>query len=395
MPVGGRTSWGFPCGNSLPLRSSAVLSRRWTGAGERAARRGSLGGLPPTLDGFCTAAEAPPAGVVLGTRIAASEEARWSRDDFRPSLRHSSAHHMNRQFGSRPRIRHDLQTYRKVIAMRSIPRLLLAIVVLTMFVMVTETPARAAETLLYDVTTFTYTFVGHDAPPGATSGPSWVASNQRIEITDRGALPDGGIRWTSESLGQLFVTEQIVPPSSSPSPYSSPFTSECRNLVDARGLNAQTTSAMGFVDFAWFSGPSGDPYGVFCLKQGSVTPHYFVLTDSVTLGRRVSAPPPPPPSAPPLRVFITQPKASVTVSGTVWVVLWVEGTSGASNTFTLTADGQQNTSRTTTARGPVSIPWITTQGGTGIPNGTHTLTGTVRDATGNTGTTSITVIVKN
>jgi hypothetical protein len=30
-----------------------------------------------------------------------------------------------------------------------------------------------------------------------------------------------------------------------------------------------------------------------------------------------------------------------------------------------------------------------------VPNGTHTLTGTVRDAAGNTGTTSITVILKN
>jgi len=47
----------------------------------------------------------------------------------------------------------------------------------------------------------------------------------------------------------------------------------------------------------------------------------------------------------------------------VWVVLWVEWTSGASNTFTLSADGQQITSRTTTARGPVSIAWPTNPGG--------------------------------
>jgi len=39
--------------------------------------------------------------------------------------------------------------------------------------------------------------------------------------------------------------------------------------------------------------------------------------------------------------------------------------------------------------------WRTLGGTTPVPNDTHTLTGTVRDATGNTGTTSITVILKN
>jgi hypothetical protein len=78
----------------------------------------------------------------------------------------------------------------------------------------------------------------------------------------------------------------------------------------------------------------------------------------------------------------------------VWVVLWVEGTSGASNVFTLSADGTQVRTQTTSSRGPVTLPWPTV-GTTPVPNGTHTLTGTVRDATGNTGTTSITVILKN
>jgi hypothetical protein len=103
---------------------------------------------------------------------------------------------------------------------------------------------------------------------------------------------------------------------------------------------------------------------------------------------------PPPPTT--VKVFITQPRNGETVSGTVWVVLWAEDTSGASNIFTLSADGRQIRSETTSSRGPVTIPWPTTPaGGTPIPNGTHTLTGTVRDANGNTGTTSITVIVKN
>jgi len=108
-------------------------------------------------------------------------------------------------------------------------------------------------------------------------------------------------------------------------------------------------------------------------------------------------PPPPPPPASALKVFITQPATAATVSGTVWVTLWVQGTSGASNVFTLSADGKQIGSPTTSSRsGPVTIPWPTKPiGATPVPNGTHTLTGTVRDATGNTGTTSITVIVNN
>ncbi|PYM84417.1 MAG: hypothetical protein DME13_12865, partial [Candidatus Rokuibacteriota bacterium] len=92
-----------------------------------------------------------------------------------------------------------------------------------------------------------------------------------------------------------------------------------------------------------------------------------------------------------LKVFITQPRNNDTVSGTAWVVIWVEGTSGSSNVFTLSADGKQVGTQTTSSRGPVTLPWDTRS----VINGTHTLTATVRDAQGNTGTASITVIVRN
>jgi hypothetical protein len=101
---------------------------------------------------------------------------------------------------------------------------------------------------------------------------------------------------------------------------------------------------------------------------------------------------PPPPSE--LKSFITQPKADSTVSGTVWVVMWVEGTSGSSNVFTLSVDGKVIRPETTSSRGPVTIPWFTVNNPNAL-NGTHTITATVRDATGKTGSTSITVIVKN
>ena len=110
---------------------------------------------------------------------------------------------------------------------------------------------------------------------------------------------------------------------------------------------------------------------------------------TLAVGRRQAAPPPPPPAT--LKVFITQPHNGDTVAGTVWVVQWVEGSSGSSNVFTLSADGKQVGTETTSTQGPVTLPWNSTS----VANGTHTLTGTVRDATGNSGTTSITVIVGN
>jgi hypothetical protein len=100
---------------------------------------------------------------------------------------------------------------------------------------------------------------------------------------------------------------------------------------------------------------------------------------------------PPPTSNGALRVFITQPRGSATVGGTAWVVMWVEGTTGSSNAFTLSVDGVTVGSETTSARGPVTIPWVTSRNG----NGSHMLRATVRDAAGNTGSTSATVTVRN
>ena len=101
---------------------------------------------------------------------------------------------------------------------------------------------------------------------------------------------------------------------------------------------------------------------------------------------------PPPPPPPTLKVSMTAPHNGDTVSGTNWVVLWVSGTSGSSNVFSLSIDGKAiGTPQTTSSTGPVTLPWPTSS----VPNGTHTLTGSVRDAAGNTGSVSISVIVKN
>jgi hypothetical protein len=255
--------------------------------------------------------------------------------------------------------------------------------------------AVAAETMLYDVTSVE--FRAFTAPVLSSSGPV------RVEIIDNGpGTPEGEPRWRSSGsfLNTSLLVWDIAPADLSAELYA--FGNHCADIgrVMPQGAAARTVQdALGGGYFAWIGGsqpPDGapDPYAFFCLKAS----HQSTTTwsERILIGRRVytTQPPPPPPST--LKVFITQPRNAATVGGTVWVVMWVEGTTGSSNTFTLSADGKQVGTQTTSSRGPVTLPWATMPAGAPpIPNGTHTLTGTVRDAAGNTGTTSITVIVNN
>ena len=92
----------------------------------------------------------------------------------------------------------------------------------------------------------------------------------------------------------------------------------------------------------------------------------------------------------PVKAFITQPRTGATVSGTVWVVVWAEGTTGSANVFTLSADGKQIGSQTTSSHGPVTIPWNTT----GVAKGAHTLRADVLDAAGNTGSITLSFVLQ-
>ena len=98
---------------------------------------------------------------------------------------------------------------------------------------------------------------------------------------------------------------------------------------------------------------------------------------------------PPPTSTGAVKVAITQPTPGATVRGGASVVLWAEGTSGSSNAFTLSAGGKVVGSQTTSSRGPVTIYWAPTA------TGSTTLTASVRDAAGRTGSTSIQVNVQS
>jgi len=92
-----------------------------------------------------------------------------------------------------------------------------------------------------------------------------------------------------------------------------------------------------------------------------------------------------------LQVYLTQPAPGSTVSGTNWAVIWLSGSSGTSNVYTLSVGAQVVGTQTTSSTGPVSIPWDTRT----VPNGTQPLTASARDATGNTGSTTNSVIVQN
>jgi hypothetical protein len=167
--------------------------------------------------------------------------------------------------------------------------------------------------------------------------------------------------------------------------------------VDGAVVGNQTTATRGPVSMPWTPTTNGTRTLTAVVRDatgntGTTSVNVTVVGQSS--GTETPAPTPTPTPTPPpsdsLKVFITQPTGGTTVAGTAWVVMWVEGTSGSANTFTLSVDGATIGSQTTSARGPVTIPWTTS-----TTNGSHTLTAVVRDAAGQTGRTSVSVTVGN
>ncbi len=113
-------------------------------------------------------------------------------------------------------------------------------------------------------------------------------------------------------------------------------------------------------------------------------------TASRTVNVMNTTPPPPPPGT--LTVYITQPGADgATLSGTAWFTIWIEKAAAGSKTYTLSVGGTTMATTSTTSNGPVSMPWSTT----GTPNGSRSVTVTVQDSAGATGSATRTVNVAN
>jgi Beta-propeller repeat len=91
-----------------------------------------------------------------------------------------------------------------------------------------------------------------------------------------------------------------------------------------------------------------------------------------------------------LKVSITSPTAGATITGSAWSDVWVDGAAAGGRTFTLTMAGI-TLANVSAASNHVTLPWDSTR----IASGTQTLTATVRDAAGNTGTATRTFTVQN
>ena len=162
-------------------------------------------------------------------------------------------------------------------------------------------------------------------------------------------------------------------------------------LVDGREVSA-ASSVTGQASASWDSRTVGD--GAHTLRV-AVTDAFGSqlalgeITVTVANGGGTTTPPP---TTGALGVAMTSPHNGDTVSGTSWVVIWVNGgTTGASYTYTLQLDGQTVATASTTSTGPVSMAWNTRA----FLNGTHTLSATVRDNAGKTGSAKLGVLIKN
>jgi hypothetical protein len=92
-----------------------------------------------------------------------------------------------------------------------------------------------------------------------------------------------------------------------------------------------------------------------------------------------------------LKVVVTQPTGGSTVSNSAWAVMWLEGSTAATKTYSLTLGGKAMGSTTTSSNGPVSLPYDTKM----VVDGTQPLVATVKDSSNKTGSSTVNINVKN
>ncbi|MFO0985127.1 MAG: galactose oxidase-like domain-containing protein [Planctomycetota bacterium] len=194
---------------------------------------------------------------------------------------------------------------------------------------------------------------------------------------------------------QVSPTPQNQPPHGTITSPSGNVTIQLGQSVTFAGSGSDPEG--GPVTYSWIF-PEGLPDGSHQQNPGAVT---FTDTGSYVVSLTVldnaGANDPSPPTRmitvlpPPLVVTITSPDEGARVKGTVSVKMSVSGASGSSNTFTLKLDGQVVDSKTVSGSS-ATIKWNSRN----TSNGSHTLTASVKDATGNTGTSpDRSVTVKN
>src|SRR5947207_484476 len=151
-------------------------------------------------------------------------------------------------------------------------------------------------------------------------------------------------------------------------------------------LDGTTLVSGSATGYAWNTTATNDASHTLTLTVQDGAGAAATATRTVTVS---NGPPPPTPGT--LQVFVTQPRSGTTVNGTAWIVVWLSGAQGTANVYTADVNGQTVATQTTSSTGPVSLPWVTT----GTPNGTQSVRVSARDASGNTGTATVTVTVAN
>jgi hypothetical protein len=161
--------------------------------------------------------------------------------------------------------------------------------------------------------------------------------------------------------------------------------------VAGGAVATSTTSSQGPVTLGWDSATVGNGPQTLTASARDAAGHTGSTSIPITVGNAGSPSPSPPPAGGVLQVSIMQPPSGAAVYGTVWTIVWLGGSSGTSNTYTLSVGGRTVATQTTSSTGPVSLPWVTTV----ADNGARTLTVTARDAGGHSGTSSVPVTVGN
>ena len=214
------------------------------------------------------------------------------------------------------------------------------------------------------------------------SGVSGVGSRSfNVQNTGAGVPPPFTVAFTSPASAATVsgsVTVGMAATGASGTPITFTLFVDSAQVFTAAG----TTSA---ASFAWNSASVAVGAHTLRVTARDGGGRTATATRSIT----VSGGGTPPAAA--LSPSITAPRDDVTVRGTAWFTVWVNGSAGVSKTYTLTEGGiQRGAPVTTTSSGPVSIGWPTTAAN----NGLRTVTVTVREGT-KSGTDSVRINVAN
>jgi hypothetical protein len=203
-----------------------------------------------------------------------------------------------------------------------------------------------------------------------------TGSGSVVVTVQNGTSPALGAAFTSPAAGATVGGTVSVGLAASGG--SSPYT--YRLAIDGTEVFSSTTGAAA-TSYAWNTTTVANGSHTLSLTVTDAGGASATATRTVTVSNTAGGT---------LQVFLTSPGAGSTVSGTVWVNVWVQGAAAGGKMYTMTVGGTTVWSENSTDN-HVTLPWATTN----TPNGTRTLVVTVSDAVNATGTAGVTVTVQN